>query len=451
MRAADNEILTRVGPGTPMGDLMRQYWFPAIKSTELEAGGAPVRLRLLGENFLAFRSPDGTVGIIDHECAHRCASLFYGRNEDGGMRCVYHGWKFDAKGQCVDMPSEPPETDYKERVRIRALPVHEAYGAVWAYMGSAKEPPPFAAFDLDLIPEADITTTFMFRECNWLQALEGDIDTCHVGFLHGGGVRATDYEPGTIDYYRSLNRHPKYEAVETPYGTMYTAYRPAGEGETYHRVGQFALPFWTMAPSEPMGHNHVRAWVPLDDENSMLVTFSAPRYTPYGKDKDGKPFTGMTIKLDFLPNTTDWLGRWRIKENPRNDHLLSRELQKDRNYSGVVGIVVQDQAITESMGPIVNRTKEHLGTSDRMILLTRRTLMRAVLALRDDGVAPAGVNDLSVRRNVRSGFMVIPSSDDWLETFNRLRREWRGEDAAPILRVSKPEPARDEASLQPAK
>ncbi len=207
MRAADNEILTRVGPGTPMGDLMRQYWFPAIKSTELEAGGAPIRLRLLGENFLAFRSPDGTVGIVDHECAHRCASLFYGRNEDGGIRCVYHGWKFDATGQCVDMPKRAAGKPITKRgVRIRALPVHDAYGAVWAYMGSAKEPPPFAAFDLDLIPDAEITTTFMFRECNWLQALEGDIDTRHVGFLHGGGAQATDYQPGTIDYYRSLQQ-----------------------------------------------------------------------------------------------------------------------------------------------------------------------------------------------------------------------------------------------------
>src|SRR5690606_25541265 len=170
-------------------------------------------------------------------CAHRCASLWYGRNEKGGLRCVYHGWKFNRDGQCVDMPSEPAETDYKEKVRIRALKVREIYKTIWVYMGAAETPPPFPDFDLDLIAEDDLSVSFMMRECNWLQALEGDIDTCHVGFLHGGASSTEDYEPGTLEYYRAKNRHPKYEAIETPFGTTYTAFRPAGEGETYHRVG----------------------------------------------------------------------------------------------------------------------------------------------------------------------------------------------------------------------
>ena len=188
MRADENELLTRVGPGTAMGELFRHYWLPAVKSDELVAGGDPVRLRMLGENFLAFRSPDGTVGIVDDLCAHRCASLFYGRNEEGGIRCVYHGWKFGTDGQCVAMPSEPPETDYKERVKIRAAKVVEQYGVIWAYIGERETPPPLPHFDLDLVPDGELSTMFLFRECNWLQALEGDIDTCHVGFLHMGGV-----------------------------------------------------------------------------------------------------------------------------------------------------------------------------------------------------------------------------------------------------------------------
>jgi phenylpropionate dioxygenase-like ring-hydroxylating dioxygenase large terminal subunit len=444
MRAEDNEFLTRVGPGTPMGELMRRYWFPAIKADELAPGGAPVRLRLLGENFIAFRSPDGTVGIVDHECAHRCASLWYGRNEDGGIRCVYHGWKFRHDGQCIDMPSEPPETDYSDRIRLRALATREIYGVVWAFMGERDQAPPFPEFDLGDIPQGELEVSFMFRECNWLQALEGDIDTCHVGFLHGGGSSPDDFKPGTLDYYRTANRNPKYEVVETPYGTMYSAFRPGGPGETYHRVAQFLLPFFTMTPSEPLGHNRLRAWLPVDDGHSMLVVMTAPRRTPYGTDKDGKRFPGLTVDLTYLPNTSDWYGRWRIQENPRNDHLISRDLQQDRNYSGIVGIPVQDQAVTESMGPIVNRTKEHLGTSDRMIMQTRRVLMRAAAALRDHGTPPPGTVDPTVYRGVRAGFLMLPSATDWLDDFNRRRIEWGGEAARPIERGERrgePEPA----------
>src|SRR5688572_1498464 len=294
MRADENELLTRTGPDTAMGRLMRQYWIPAFLPSEVEAGGAPLRLRLLGENFLAFRSPDGEVGVIDHQCAHRCASLFYGRNEEGGIRCVYHGWKFARNGQCLEMPSEPPETDYKARVKLRALHVVEKYGVVWVHLGEQAVPPPLPHFDWDELEEDQpLTVSFMMRECNWLQALEGDIDTCHVGFLHLGAVGPQHFEEGSLNYYRQLpeNLAPKYEALETDYGTIYSAYRHAGEENTYHRIGQFAMPFWTMAPSEPVDHIRARAWVPLDEHHSMLVTIGGPRST-LTRDKTGNTLPG---------------------------------------------------------------------------------------------------------------------------------------------------------------
>jgi phenylpropionate dioxygenase-like ring-hydroxylating dioxygenase large terminal subunit len=437
MRADENELLTRVGPDTPMGRLMRQFWIPALLPSEVEAGGPPLRLRLLGENFLAFRSPDGTLGVVDHQCAHRCASLFYGRNEEGGIRCVYHGWKFAPNGQCIEMPSEPPETDYKARVKIRALRAVEKYGVVWVYMGDRATPPSLPHFDWDELEEGqELSVSFMMRECNWLQALEGDIDTCHVGFLHLGSVGPDAFEEGTLNYYRQLpeNLAPKYEALETVYGTMYNAYRHAGPVNAYHRIGHFAMPFWTMAPSEPMDHIRARAWVPIDDDHSMLIVLGGPRST-LTRDKNGEPLPGAGVNLRYLPNTTDWLGRWRIEQNARNDHLISREVQRSQSYTGIESIPVQDQAITESMGPIVDRTKEHLGTSDRMIMLTRRRLMRAATALRDNGVVPDEVDDVERYHNIRAGFAILPKDTDWLDYYNERRAAWSNGTTLPIERL----------------
>lgn len=437
MRADDNELLTRTGPDAPMGRLMRHYWIPAFLPAEVEAGGPPLRIRLLGENFLAFRSPDGAIGVTDHRCAHRCASLFYGRNEEGGIRCVYHGWKFARNGQCIEMPSEPPETDYKARVKIRALQVAEKYGLVWVYMGDRAEAPPLPHFDWDELAEGEtLAVSFMMRECNWLQALEGDIDTCHVGFLHLGAIGPEAFEEGSLNYYRQLpeNLAPKYEALETDYGTMYNAWRPAGPSENYHRIGHFAMPFWTMAPSAPLDDIRVRAWVPLDDEHSMLVVIGVDRPPFLTRDKHGDPLPGAGVAIRYLPNTTDWLGRWRIEQNPRNDHLIARDVQRGASYTGIEGIPVQDQAITESMGPIVDRTMEHLGTSDRMITLTRRKLIRAAKALRDSDVVPVEADEAERYHDVRAGFFVLPRETDWLDHYNARRAAWSQGAARPIAR-----------------
>jgi phenylpropionate dioxygenase-like ring-hydroxylating dioxygenase large terminal subunit len=332
------------------------------------------------------------------------------------------------------MPSEPAETDYKERVKIKAARVVEKYGVVWAYLGERETPPELPDFDIRDIPEEELNVDFLFRECNWLQALEGDIDTCHVGFLHLGGVGPEHFEPGSINYYRQLpeNLAPRYEALETPYGTMYDAMRPAGEN-LYHRIGHFAMPFWTAAPSDPLGVIRWRAWVPVDDEHSMLIIISGHRPPPLTLDKDGNSLPGARTEMQRLPNTTDWYGRFRIANNPRNDHLIDRAFQRDQNYTGIHGIPVQDQAITESMGPIADRTKEHLGTSDRMIMLTRRKLMRAALALAEHGTIPQGVDDPSVYRFARAGFALVPKEREWLEEYNARRAEWGAE--APIERV----------------
>ena len=195
MHDTDNELLTATGKGTPMGELMRRYWIPALKSDEVETLGPPMRLRLLGENLVAFRSGDGSVGVMDHRCPHRLASLFFGRNEQDGLRCVYHGWQFKPDGRCVDMPSEPAESDFKNKVRADAYPTRERGGLVWVYMGPNAEPPPLPDLEANLLAEGERTLRPVMRECNWLQALEGDIDTSHFGFLHLGSV-----EPGQLSH-----------------------------------------------------------------------------------------------------------------------------------------------------------------------------------------------------------------------------------------------------------
>ena len=232
-----------------------------------------MRVLLLGEHLIAFRDTDGKVGLIQNNCPHRGASLFFGRNEEAGLRCVYHGWKFDAEGKCVDMPNEPAESDFKHKVKAVAYPTQERGGIVWAYLGPRKEPPPLPGPRGQHAADGQGVVQAVLRECNWLQALEGDIDTSHLGFLHHGAKSPADYRPGTFAYYAVYDRAPRYQVVDTDYGAMYAAYRPAGDTQAYWRYAQFLFPFYVMIPSGVMGLQiWARAWVPMDDEHVMFFS-----------------------------------------------------------------------------------------------------------------------------------------------------------------------------------
>ncbi len=428
MRREDNELLTRVGPGTLMGGLIREYWIPALRSDELVVDGEPIRLRLLGENLVAFRSTNGQVGLLDHRCPHRCASLFFGRNEEGGLRCVYHGWKFDANGQCVDMPGEPPESDFKNKVRTTSYPCLERSGLVWAYLGPREEPPPLPALEASMLSEEERMIQPAMRACNWLQALEGDIDTSHFGFLHMGSAKPEDFNEGTTAKYYLADRAPRYEVVASASGTMYGAFRPAEEDSYYWRVAQFLFPFWTMPPAGKIeDHVIVRAWVPIDDENTMFWNLSKKRKSgnsPVPTTASGRTPSGLSLGFDYLPNTTDWLGRWRLAANQNNDYRIDRGVQDDGSYSGIQGVHLQDQAITESMGPISDRTHERLGSSDQMIIQTRRRLIEVARAFHDRGSIPPGVDNPEVYDKVRGGEMVLPRKTDWRATYEEKRKDF---------------------------
>jgi phthalate 4,5-dioxygenase len=420
--AAEGRELIEVGPGTPMGDFMRHYWIPALKSSELVADGDPVRLMLLGEKLIAFRDTQGRAGVMDHKCPHRCASLFLGRNEEGGIRCVYHGWKFDVTGQCVDMPSVAPHQEFKHKVRARAFPVREKAGVVWVYMG-ALPAPPLPGFEVLDLPDDEINVAFVQRDCNYLQALEGEIDTSHFGFLHAGHVNVEDVAEDQPLRNTIVNRAPEYHVTDATWGTQYGAYRSVAPDETYWRFANFLFPFWTQAPNgEFDNHMHARAWVPLDDAHTMFVFIwwkkaKAANSMPTPMLKDGSPIGGAGRGNVLLPNTTDWLGRWRMAHNADNDWGIDRAAQRsNRIYSGIDGIHLQDQAITESMGPITDFGSEHLAPSDQMITRTRRRMLLAVRALRE-GTPPPGSRDPSVYRGARSGYLMTRHQGSWDEVY----------------------------------
>jgi nitrite reductase/ring-hydroxylating ferredoxin subunit len=425
LTAAENEALCRVGRGTLMGDLLREYWLPALLSSELPRPDSdPVRVLLLGEQLIAFRDSTGNIGLLQHNCPHRGASLFYGRNEEAGIRCVYHGGKFSADGRCIDMPNEPAESDFKQKVKATAYPTQERGGIVWAYMGPRQTLPPQP--DLEVLDEPDVDSNMLAvqRECNWVQALEGDIDTSHAGFLHWGSLDAEDMPDQSWARYALADRHPRYEVVDSPGGRLYAAYRPAREDTYYWRIATFLMPFYVMTPTGVLGlEKRFRAWLPMDDTHTLAITVGAPGVRALGN-------------ASLLPNGTGWYDRFRPRDSLANDYHIDRELQRrdsgSGGYTGITSGYMQDQMITESMGGLVDRSGERLGSSDAMIIRTRRRLLDAARLLRSSGTAPAGVDDASVYA-VRSGGVELPRGVNWVEATDHLRR----------ARVSHPELSRD--------
>jgi phthalate 4,5-dioxygenase len=405
------DILTRTGPGTPMGELMRQYWVPAALSRELVADAAPTRLMLLGEKLIAFRDSAGRVGIFDHRCPHRGASLFYGRNEQGGLRCVYHGWKYGVDGRCLDMPNLPPQQEFKDKVRAGAYLAVERSGLVWVFMGDRDRAPPLPPLESTLLPEDQIGIRFVQRRCNWLQAMEGDLDTSHLGFLHFGSTRpSTNLDASSRDVV--INRAPEYKVAETEFGLSYGAHRPAQAGGTYWRVAHFLFPFWVMPPISEIEDNiMVRGWIPLDDTHCMFVAISQKSYL---ERNQRLRLPGASLVDELHPNTTDWLGRFRMKAAEENDYFIDRDVQREQSYTGIEGIHVQDQAITESMGTLVDRGRETVAPSDIAVVRARRLLLDKVAAFAA-GTRPPGADAPQSFAGVRGGHYTSADTGDWLK------------------------------------
>ena len=411
----DNEIVTRTGPGTPMGELMRQYWIPALMSSELVADGPPLRLKLLCEELVAFRTASGKVGVMDHRCPHRRVSLFFGRNEEDGIRCVFHGWKFDTAGICLDQPNVPPHLGSTYKVKVKAYRTTERYGVIWVYMGARAEPPPLPNFPVFTMPPDRVSVWCEQRACNYLQPIEGELDTSHAGFLHMGGATGASHAGTTYGNKLDVeNRAVEYKVVDTDGGLLAGGYRPADEQNTYWRLGNFLLPFWTQPPPCAFGAEAIaRAWVPIDDTHTMLFGISTDTYIMAQGPRASRPTSvpGMSFDYNFLPNTSDWYGRWRMASNESNDYLIDREMQRTQSYSGVEGLDIQDSMVQESMGAIAEHDKEHLVPSDLAVARIRRRLLLAATALRDDGSVPPGV-DQPDAYGTWCGYLIAPKDKD---------------------------------------
>jgi nitrite reductase/ring-hydroxylating ferredoxin subunit len=423
LSAEDNELLCRVGRGTPMGALLRQYWMPCLPSYELpEPDGPPKKVRLLGEDLVAFRDTQGRVGLLPANCPHRGAALFFGRNEECGLRCPYHGWKWDVTGRCVDMPNEPEESTFKDKVRARAYPCRDVNGVIWTYMGPREVPPPFPLFEINTLPADHVyPPLMMLEECNWVQALEGDIDSSHIDFVHAKASKDST-QRGTWNH----DRRPRLEVLPTDYGACYSARRRWDvDGLYWHRITQFILPFFSMIAASDPQMVSARAWVPLDDRHNLQFAIRARLDRPVTEEERRQVRDPFRAWGGYVESNGDPCRRYYTKANLHNDYLVDYELQKELTIGIPFLGNLQDRAMTETMGPIYNRTQEHLGTTDAMVIYVRRRLINAAIALRDEGQVPANVEDPNLCR-VRPASALLPEGESWIAATEKARQSDAG-------------------------
>jgi phthalate 4,5-dioxygenase len=414
----DNEILTRVGAGTPMGELLRRYWTPACLSAEIPGPGcAPVRVRLLAENLVAYRDTAGRVGLVQENCAHRGASLYFGRNEDAAIRCVYHGWAFDVDGRCVDMPSEPQP--FCEKVRITAYPTHESGGIVWAYLGPRETMTPFRDFGTDAMAPEDWSATKLITDCNWVQAMEGNIDTAHISHLHqwngvddipDDGSDKPGYPSNAMSWkFWRHDRAPRLELQETWYGYRYAGIRTTPNGHTHVRVTAYIVPYSTLVASIPWNQRH-GMFVPMDDNVTARYSFAA-KVPPNARGYGG---ANLFAVAPFTTPISRGRQRGMIPRDYRadNDYQIDRDVQRNSTFSGVADFVSQDLMVTESMGPIYDRTQEKLGSTDLAITRMRHILLRAAKNLAAGQEPPAVSGDLDYG-SIRGAEKILEPGEDW--------------------------------------
>ena len=405
----ENELLTRVGPGTPMGELMRRYWMPALLSEEIaDADGPPVRVRLLGEDLVAFRDSNGRLGLLGEHCAHRGTSLFFGRNEECGLRCVYHGWKYDVAGNVLETPAEPAGIEFSKKLRHTAYPCKEIAGMIFAYMGPRDKMPLLPRYEwADLNPQ-QVYPVKAFLECNYLQGIEGDFDSSHTSFLHNNNMQNSE----------RLKRDgaPVLEAEVTGYGMRAISIRKFGADQIYVRTSPYIMPSFSIVPGPPTARFEAddlrgfRFWVPIDDTSTWLYILNM-RKQPF--DDDERKGLRSWVRADYS----------RVR-NLHNDYLIDRDLQRTRLYSGIQSVIAaeQDGCATESMGPIYDRSKEHLGYSDKTIIALRKMLLRAVTDLQQGKEPPhivrdSSENDFSRLRSVKG---ILPADTDWRKVMEGL-------------------------------
>jgi len=402
----DNELLTRTNPGTPMGDLIRRYWIPALLSEEIPAPDCPpVRVKLLGEDLVAFRDSQGRIGLLGEHCPHRGTSLFFGRNEECGLRCLYHGWKFDVDGNVLDTPAEPAGSDFRKKLRHTAYPAHEANGVIYAYLGPREDMPLFPAYEWTQVPLEYTYVTKCLLECNYLQGLEGECDSSHLSFLHrsfGNERNQPLYKSDTA---------PVYETEDTDFGVRLVATRNSGERH-YIRFSAFVMPVYGCVPAgrptnELEGYE-IHTYVPADDTHCWRYDIGFRRDRAVRDDE-------VHRRKQILPDYT------RVR-NARNHYLQDRRVQRTVNFTGIEDFLNHDACATESMGAIFDRSKEHLGVSDKAVIAVRKFLLASVKRLQNGNEPPHLVRDPEKNRfpHIDCFAYLLPADVGWRQKFDYL-------------------------------
>jgi phenylpropionate dioxygenase-like ring-hydroxylating dioxygenase large terminal subunit len=408
LSAEDNELLTRTGPGTAMGELFRRFWMPVLLSRELpEPDCPPVRVKILGEDLLAFRDTDNRIGLVEPSCPHRGANLFFGRNEECGIRCAYHGWKFDVRGACVELPTMERDEGLRSRVRLTAYPAQDWGDFVWAYLGPPEHQPPLPDLEFALVEPQQRFVTKKLQQCNWAQACEGALDTAHFSFLH---TPVTVPEPASRHPLANATRwmkddpRPVFHVLDHDAGLLLAASRHAEPGDLYWRVTQYLLPNHSLAPGSPTGGTYFgQTWVPIDDMSCWVYVYSWNPDRPL-RDNESRFIPGVpSVHAEVDEN-------WVPIRNRSNDYLIDRVVQKTTSFTGIEGISEQDAAIQDSQGYIVDRTREHLGPTDLGVVRFRRAILDALRGLRQ-GIEPPAASRPEAYR-VRSGGAIAPDDGD---------------------------------------
>ncbi|KJK14474.1 MarR family transcriptional regulator [Burkholderiaceae bacterium 16] len=408
----DNELLCRVEGDAPMGQLMRRHWTPVCLIEEVsEPDGAPVKSRVFGEDLVVFRDSDGRVGVMDEYCPHRRASLVYGRNEEGGLRCLYHGWKMDVAGNVLEMVSEPPSSCMAQKVKHKAYPNKEWGGMVWAYMGPADSVPEFTPPQWAPSEEARVSIAKVLLPCNWAQVLEGAIDSAHSSSLHSSDMvpaRVSSAKATSNLWLRpSTDKAPRLQVQRGGYGFRYAAIRrPIQQAQThdYVRSTVFVAPATALIPPNNL-YNVANVNVPMDDTNTAFyfIAWGHPAQTP--ETESWRKFLRQTVGVDLDPS-------YRPLRNMENRFWQDRQAMKAGSFTGISGFPNQDVAMWLTMGPIADRTHDRLGASDLAIVEFRKQMLDAVKAFQE-GSEAIGTGANAVPADVCAFQAVVPKSDDW--------------------------------------
>jgi nitrite reductase/ring-hydroxylating ferredoxin subunit len=379
-----------------------------VHASEIVADGPPVRVKVLGENLVCFKNTNHEIGLLDEFCAHRGVSLWFGRNEECGLRCPYHGWKYDVTGQCVELPSEGADGPMRKRMKLKSYPCLELGGVVWTYMGPPEQKPEAPGIEWAHVPPERRYVSKRLQESNWLQALEGGIDSSHVSFLHGAALKHDPLFVGSKgNEYNERDRMPEFDVVDFPGGLLIGARRNAEAGRYYWRITPWVLPTHTIIPpraGHPLG---AHVWVPIDDEHCWAWSINYHPRRSLSQAELNAMKSGKGIHVAYVSGTFIPL------QNKTNDYLIDRDKQKKNlSFSGVEGIAMQDASLQESMGPIQDRTRENLCPTDRGIVMARRKLLEAAKAA-SAGSPPPGLR--AEEQRVRSCAIELPRDQHFKE------------------------------------